>query len=210
MVNNPTFVQPSLGLPDLVWLSVADGNAAARALYTRHYSYRRRKDGITPLLFVGPGEKLVLLHTSGKALLIWRKFISMDNQEGVSCAVFRNEGAGLSSALLRSGMALAWQRWPGTRLYTYVDTKKIASLNPGYCFKRAGWRQCGVTKGGLLVFDVRPDEVCYASKNKSPVVAGEIGGDAAPMNSVPRPVNSVKLPQGMTPGVLCLGGYYAI
>ena len=40
----------------------------------------------------------------------------------------------------------AWKRWPGERLYTYVDPKKIKSTNPGYCFKVCGWRKCGVTK----------------------------------------------------------------
>lgn len=39
------------------------------------------------------------------------------------------------------------------RHYTYVDRKKVASKNPGYCFIAAGWRRCGTTAGGLLVLE---------------------------------------------------------
>lgn len=38
----------------------------------------------------------------------------------------------------------------GSRLYTYVDRRKVRSPNPGYCFKVAGWRNCGVTKARKL------------------------------------------------------------
>lgn len=80
MIADSHCTQPALALPGAEWLSVPDGNASARALYARHYSYRRRRDGVTPLLFVGPGWKLILLHATGKALLVWRKFRSMDAQ----------------------------------------------------------------------------------------------------------------------------------
>jgi hypothetical protein len=43
-------------------------------------------------------------------------------------------------------MSIAWQRWPGERLYTYVNPRKVKSENPGYCFKVAGWTTCGTTK----------------------------------------------------------------
>lgn len=45
--------------------------------------------------------------------------------------------------------------WPNSRHYTYVDPKKIASKNPGFCFLMAGWRRCGNTKGGLLIMERR-------------------------------------------------------
>ena len=38
--------------------------------------------------------------------------------------------------------SLAWERWPGERLFTYVDPNKVRSFNPGYCFLRAGWDRC--------------------------------------------------------------------
>jgi hypothetical protein len=138
------------------WLGVKDGDARARALYLRHYSARRYRDGRSRTLFVGPGEKMVLLTLHRDALFVWRKFISMDGQEGVSCAVFRNESPVQSSVLIREAMALAWARWPGKRLYTYVNPRKVQSSNPGYCFKCAGWRKCGTTKKGLIILECLP------------------------------------------------------
>jgi hypothetical protein len=128
------------------WVEVKDGDATARSLYDRHYSRYRYADGRNPKLFVGPGQKLVLVTKCGRAVFVWRKFISGDGQVGVNCAVFRNEGAGLSSELILEAEAIAWQRWPGERLYTYVNARRVSSRNPGYCFLMAGWRKCGVTK----------------------------------------------------------------
>jgi hypothetical protein len=74
----------------------------------------------------------------------------LDNQTGVNCAVFRNEGAGLSSDLIREADELAWQRWPGERHFTYVWDEKVRSRNPGYCFLKAGWQRVGRNKDGRL------------------------------------------------------------
>lgn len=134
-----------------IWVEVNDGHEEARAIFHRHYSYKPYGDGRKPLLFVGPGQKMVLLTRNLKALFVWRKFICGDGNEGVNCSVFRNEGAGLSSELIRSAELLAWERWPGERLFTYVNPRKITSSNPGYCFLAAGWRKCGVTKWNKLL-----------------------------------------------------------
>jgi hypothetical protein len=83
--------------------------------------------------------------------------ISKDQRGGVNCAIFRNEGAGQSSLLIRAAMEIAWHRWPGARLYTYVNPRRVRSANPGYCFKAAGWRLCGITKTRrLLVLEALP------------------------------------------------------
>lgn len=138
------------------WIEVKDGNATARSIFDRHYSRYFYKDGRKPKLFVGPGEKMVLLTRCARALFVWRKFISGDGQQGVNCAVFRNEGAGLSSELIRLADAKADERWPGERHYTYVAAGKVASANPGFCFIKAGWRKCGVTKVNKLLIFERP------------------------------------------------------
>jgi hypothetical protein len=137
------------------WVEVRDGNPTAQALYDRHYSRNRKAVGNARI--VGPGWRIVLLTPCARALFVWRKFISKDAQDGVNCAIFRNEGAGLSSELIRSAMVIAWARWPGQRLYTYVNPRRVRSANPGCCFKAAGWRQCGITKTRkLLVFEAHP------------------------------------------------------
>jgi hypothetical protein len=125
-------------------------------MLNRHYSARHYKDGRKPKLVVGPGFKIPLETADGLASFIWRKFIDASGQTGVNCAMFRNEGPELSSSLILEAEQLAWQLWPGERLYTYINPKKIRSTNPGYCFKVAGWKFCGYTKGGLVILEKKP------------------------------------------------------
>lgn len=140
------------------WIEVFDGNRTAAALYDRHYSRSPRAVGDPRV--AGPGKKIVLLTPCVRGLFVWRLFRSKDPTAGpgdVNCAIFRNEGAGLASDLIKAAMGIAWRRWPGARLYTYVNPRRVRSTNPGFCFKRAGWRVCGVTKTRkLLILEVRP------------------------------------------------------
>lgn len=142
------------------WVEVRDGNPTALGLFQRHYSRYEYADGREPDRFVGPGARMVLLTPCARALFVWRQFDTQDptaNAGDINCSVFRNEGAGLSSDLIRAAMDLAWARWPGRRLYTYVNPRKVRSPNPGCCFLRAGWRRCGITKRrGLLILEVLP------------------------------------------------------
>lgn len=133
------------------WVPILDGDDEARRFFDRHYSRKKYADGREPKLFVGPGEKLVLTTPCRRALFVWRKFISGDGQQGVNCAIFRNEGAGLSSELIEEADAIADHRWPGERHYTYVNPRAVASSNPGYCFLKAGWKRCGITKWNRLL-----------------------------------------------------------
>ena len=142
------------------WFPTADGDPDARALYLRHYSCRSEPSGRHRKLFVGPGEKLVLMTQQADALIVFRRFTSHDRAfgHGVNCAVFRNESHFRSSSLIREAVEeWAWKKWPDQRLYTYVDGRRIVSTNPGYCFKCAGWRRCGTTIGGLIVLELAPE-----------------------------------------------------
>lgn len=85
------------------------------------------------------------------ALCAWRKFIDDSGQEGVNCAIFRNEGPHLSSELILEAEELAWRKWSYHRLYTYINPRKIISANPGYCFKIAGWINARNSKGKILL-----------------------------------------------------------
>jgi len=137
-------------LPFSTWLLMRDGDYYARSLFDRHYSRHFYKDGRHPKKFVGPGEYLVLMTPCGRGLFVWRKFISKDGQKGVNCAIFRNESTLLSSQLILAAEEVTKEKWPGARFYTYVNPSKIKSKNPGYCFKSAGWRYCGLTKSKKL------------------------------------------------------------
>jgi hypothetical protein len=147
----------------VIWLTTRDGDPAAFQLYARHYSFRdyadgRRHNTSNPnrKLFAGPGGKMVLVTLAYDALFVWRKFKDDSGQVGINCAVFRNESNYLASEMIREAEMLAWNRWKGERLYTYVNPRAIKSSNPGYCFIRAGWRKCGKTKGGLIIVEKLP------------------------------------------------------
>ena len=136
--------------PDLEghWFASWRSDPRATALYRRHYSAEKNaKTGIRDLNFMGPGETLILLTADCRALFAWQRNTGaprLDRQEGVCCTVFRNEGPVLSSELIREACDLAWQRWPGHRLFSYVDAEKTARrrsrhAQPGACFIAAGW-----------------------------------------------------------------------
>jgi len=138
------------------WIPIKDGNPTAMSIFLRHYPARQNRKIYQ---FVGPGEHMVFLSPDAKALFVWRKFISDAGESGVNCAVFRNEGtsAGRSSELIKAADRKAWERWPGERLYTYVDPSKVRhKRDPGRCFIKAGYRRCGTTKSGKLIFEHLP------------------------------------------------------
>lgn len=161
MAHTPT------GHADLwLWASCTDDRL--RGFYRRHYSSakatRRRGRPIdTPnqLRMVGPGEYIGMLTSDCGAAFIWRfSKHRKDGQRGVECTLFRNEGTSTvrySSCLILGAMAWAWRKWPGQRLFTFVDPRKVRSSNPGYCFLVAGWRRLpGLTKRGLIVLEANP------------------------------------------------------
>lgn len=141
-----------------VWWLTKDGDIDCLELYERHYSAYQYKDGRKRKLFVGPGEKVVLRTASGDAMFVWRKFIDDSGQDGINCAVFRNESQHRSSDLVRQADAIADCLWPHSRHYTFVRSSAVKSANPGYCFLVAGWRRCGRTKSGLLILE-RPNAI---------------------------------------------------
>lgn len=136
------------------WCVTRDGNPECFAMYRRHYSSRKNR-APKQRQFVGPGESMVLIGTDGLSLFVWRKErFRQDGQTGVNCAVFRNEGGALSSTLIIEAVQLAVQKWPGERLFTFVDAGQVRrKRDPGRCFTKAGWRRCGISKGGLLIFE---------------------------------------------------------
>jgi len=109
------------------------------ALADRHYS---RRDS---------GRKLVLRNAEGTVLFVWMfpdASLRMDTQTGYNCVIFRNESTRRSSEIILEAEKLAVAKWGPNRAYTFIDGKKIRSVNPGYCYKVAGWKFEGRTKGG--------------------------------------------------------------
>lgn len=133
------------------WFETRDGDEVARTIFDRHYSRIHYSDGRQPKLFVGPGQKIVMITENSDAVFVWRRFKDASGQQGINCAVFRNESDVLSSTLITEAEHIAWARWHGERLYTYVNPRGIRSTNPGACFKKSGWNTCGITKWNKLV-----------------------------------------------------------
>jgi len=78
-------------------------------------------------------------------------------------SIFRNEGAGLSSELIRQAVAATLAEWPevpNLGMITFVDAGKVRrKRDPGRCYLRAGFRQAGETKGGLLALQLLPADM---------------------------------------------------
>jgi hypothetical protein len=140
------------------WFTTTDRDWDAISIYKRHYSARKYKDGRANLRskgFLGPGEKMVLITSRANALFCWvySKIGHINGQKGVCCTIFRNESGILSSELIKEAVEIGQSRWPGKRMFTYINSAKIRSTNPGYCFIKAGWKPCGYTKGGLRILE---------------------------------------------------------
>lgn len=117
----------------------------------RHYS--RRTPGARQFCY--SGRKLVLRNTEGTVLWVWMfpdATLRMDNQTGYNCAIFRNESDRKSSEIILEAEGFAIAKWGPNRAYTFVDSRKIKSTNPGCCYKKAGWKFEGMTKGGKHIF----------------------------------------------------------
>jgi len=162
-----TVKQQTLEPTDTPWMVVSDGHPTARAIADRHYSRRHRGAS----LFVGPGEKLILLSYDLKALFCWRfARLREDNQVGVECTIFRNEGTQQSSYLIIEAEKFAWDKWSDHRLFTYVDGQAIKSTNPGHCFIMAGWRRLDGYRSkdrGLFLLEKLPKDMPLSDSSES-------------------------------------------
>ena len=138
----------SLDVDDAVWTRRDRFDPAAVALADRHYS--REKPG-TPQVG-GPGFILVFVTPCERAAWISKRHApeqfngkrnraTADGFQGYRCGLFRNESNHLASDLIVAAVELTEELW-GLSAHgwlTYVDKSKVASRNPGYCFKKAGW-----------------------------------------------------------------------
>ena len=141
------------GTPGLVKTDRVD--AEMRLLADRHYSREHRGHRE----FLGPARTLVLRDTPGDVLFAWiwpEDGMRMDGQTGYNCAIFRNESQRRASEIVLEAEQAAIAYWGPNRMYTYVDPRKVASPNPGYCFKIAGWRFVRVTRKGLHLLEKSP------------------------------------------------------
>lgn len=130
-----------------MWRVIGKFNPIAAGLADGHYS--RRKIGSPQ--FMPPGQTLILLGEDEQALFGWWRphpaagLKAMNGRDGWTCTIFRNVGEHLSSRLILAAedILLARHDVGPDGLMTYVWDAKVRSVNPGYCFKRAGYRAIG-------------------------------------------------------------------
>jgi hypothetical protein len=137
-------------------------------LADRHYN--RRKVGSNQ--FVPPGRCVVLKTADLKA--VWTsswpfaQFVRHAWAGAWVNSIFRNEGAGLSSELIREAVAATRACWPAVPdlgMVTFVDASKTRrKRDPGRCYRKAGFRHVGFTRGGLWAFQMLPAEMPEAEQ----------------------------------------------
>ena len=136
------------------WVPVHRCHPEGRVLADRHYP--RQTPGARE--FLPPGRTFLLLTVCGRA--VWGVVQNLDPAGGRRwrCSIFRNEGAGLSSELIREATQRTYEHWverygglPDLPLTTEVDPRRTRrKRDPGRCFRRAGWAVDG-EQGGLVV-----------------------------------------------------------
>lgn len=138
--------------PDTTWIPVAKFTPAAARLADDHYS--RRTFGSPQ--FMPPGQTLVLMTPDELAVFGWWRphpdsgIKAMNGLDGWTCTIFRNTGSHLSSYLIIEAERELLTRYDcgPDGLITYVWDSKVRSVNPGYCFKVAGWKVTGRSADG--------------------------------------------------------------
>src|SRR5215831_10897480 len=146
-------------MPEIAQWTVSDcADPAARVIADRHYN--RQKVGAVH--FVPPGFSVVLLSRCRRALWVtlWQKYVQHAWPGAWVNSCFRNEGAGLSSDLIRDAVAVTRYVYgtpPPLGMISFVDASQVRhKRDPGRCFKRAGFSHVGFTQAGLFVFQQLP------------------------------------------------------
>lgn len=120
-----------------------------------------------------PGRCVVLLTREADALWVtswpYAEYVRHAWAGAWECSTFRNEGPVRSSSLIREAVAVTRHVYgepPELGMITFVDPTKVrtgrASMPEralGKCYRKAGFRAVGETKGGLLAFQMRPEDM---------------------------------------------------
>lgn len=144
----------------MMWELSHRADQRARVIADRHYN--RQKIGSPQ--FVPPGRCFVLYNPKALWVTSWpfAEYVKHAWAGAWINSCFRNEGAGLSSELIRQAIAATRCKWdpPDLGIVTFVDASKIRhKRDPGRCYIRAGFRRVGETKGRLIAFQMLPDDM---------------------------------------------------
>jgi hypothetical protein len=145
----------------MLWHLSHRADKAVVPLADRHYN--RQKIGSPQ--FVPPGRCLVLKTAAVDAFWIsswpYREYVKHDWAGAWICSAFRNESEHLSSELITEAVAVTRWKWPDVPelgMVTFVDSTKVRRKRDwGRCYRKAGFIECGRTKGGLIALQLLPE-----------------------------------------------------
>lgn len=145
----------------MIWQRSHRRDPRALALADRHYS--RQKPGTDQFVRAGSCAVFYARTTTGEAIwaTVWQLYPKHLWPGAWECAMFRNEGAGTSSKLIRDAVAATRAHYgepPAAGMITFVDPKKVkAKDDPGHSFIIAGFRPTACTiRRRLLVLHLDP------------------------------------------------------
>lgn len=147
----------------MIWHRSHRFDPRAVALADRHYS--RQKPGTPQFMPAGSAFVLYAAGELGEAVwgTSWPAFSQHAWAGAWICSIFRNEGAGRASALIRDAVAATRAHYgvpPALGLVTFVDPRFVRpKADPGHCFIVAGFRPCGFTGSGLLALRLAPERM---------------------------------------------------
>lgn len=140
----------------------------ARVIADRHYN--RQKIGAKQ--FVPPGRCCVFVTRCRRAFWVtswpFAEFVKHAWGGAWMCSAFRSEGAGVASELIGQAVAATKSHFgdaPALGMITFIDRKKVTPImcrgQPvwGWTYRKAGFREVGETKGGLMAFQLLPDDM---------------------------------------------------
>lgn len=147
----------------IMWIKSHRADSSVVPLADRHYN--RQKIGSPQ--FAPPGRCLVLKTKEVDAFWItswpFGEYVKHEWAGAWVCSAFRNESKHLSSDLIREAVACTLAYYgpsPAEGMITFVDTSKVRKKRDfGRCYRRAGFLECGFTKGGLLALHLAAENM---------------------------------------------------
>lgn len=148
----------------MIWRKSNRADAEVVPIADRHYN--RQKIGSPQ--FAPPGRCFVLKHGDPvEAFWItswpYAQYTKHAWAGAWVCSAFRNESKLLSSEMIREAIALTrghWAEVPELGMITFVSTKHVRPKQDwGWCYLKAGFKNVGFTKGGLVALQLLPHEM---------------------------------------------------
>ena len=153
---------------EMIWCRSHRADPSARALADRHYN--RQKVGSPQ--FVPPGRCFVLLSNCERAFWVtsfpFAQYVKHEWAGAWMCSAFRNEGAGVASEMITEAVAATRHYFgepPPQGMVTFIDQRKVRPVKRrrklvwGLTYMRAGFQHVGFTKGGLMAWQLFPEDM---------------------------------------------------